>query len=174
MRVDIFTSIKGKLVYIYVYYLALSLILSILHCPKKSDWNSAYERREMKVLINVWKCIFKSSQWVGQSYIPWELIPFCNRPCIEGILVVIPNLSTNGQRIVVWHLREGLACILFYAAYLDMLWVESISITLFLRSKRFRTHRSLYRTQRCAMLKTILSREAKQQLLKTRLWSLLW
>ena len=41
---------------------------------------------------------------------------FHNRPCIEGILVVIPNLSTNGQRIVVWHLREGLACILFYAA----------------------------------------------------------
>ena len=61
MRVDIFTSIKGKLVYIYVYHLALSLILSILHGPKKSDWNSAYERREMKVLINVWKCILKAA-----------------------------------------------------------------------------------------------------------------
>ena len=53
-----------------------------------SDWNN---RKVIKVLINVWNYIFKSSQWIGQCHIPWEFVPFCNCPWVERILVVIPN-----------------------------------------------------------------------------------
>ena len=28
---------------------------------------------------------FKSSQWIGQCFIPWEFVPFCNCPWVEGI-----------------------------------------------------------------------------------------
>ena len=31
-------------------------------------------------------------EWsIGQCYIPWEFIPFCNCSWVEGILVVIPH-----------------------------------------------------------------------------------
>ena len=67
---------------LHVYFRVLSVCLYYGH---KSDWNGAYERRVIKVLIIVWNCIFKSSQWVGQFYFPWQFIPFCNCPWVEGI-----------------------------------------------------------------------------------------
>ena len=42
------------------------------------------------MIRSVDKC-FKSSHWIRQCCFPRELIPFCNCPWVEGILVVIPN-----------------------------------------------------------------------------------
>ena len=72
----------------------------VLYYGHKSDWNSAYERRVIKVLINVWNCIFKSSHWVWQFYFPWQFIPFCDCPWVEGILVVIPNGCLQCVRVL--------------------------------------------------------------------------
>ena len=82
---------------LHVYFRVLSVCLYYAH---KSDWNGAYERRVIKVLINVWNCIFKSSQWVGQFYFPWQFIPFCDCPWVEGILVVIPNGCRQCVRVL--------------------------------------------------------------------------
>ena len=72
----------------------------VLYYGHKIDWNGAYERRVIKVLINVWNCFFKSSQWVWQFYFPWQFIPFCNCPWVEGILVVIPNGCRQCVRVL--------------------------------------------------------------------------
>ena len=61
----------------------------VLYHGHKSDWNGACGRRVIKMLINVWNCIFKSSQFVGQFYLAVYSIRDC--PWIEGILLVIPN-----------------------------------------------------------------------------------
>ena len=93
----------------------------------KSDRNGAYEGKVIKVSINVWNCIFKSSQRIGQCYIPSEFVPFWNCPWVEGIFCSNPlwllavckstlwnKLSKNGQLIVDWHLCERLVCVAFY------------------------------------------------------------
>ena len=70
----------------FIYQLGLSLNTENLRplLKKKSDWNGAYEGKVIKVLINVWNCIFKSSQWIEQCDIPWEFIPFCSN-CPYGV-----------------------------------------------------------------------------------------
>ena len=130
-----------------------------------TDRNDAYERKVIKVSINVWNCIFKSSQRIGQCYIPWELVSFCNCPWVEGILVVIPNgcwLSEySGERVEYeWPVDCRLAsfwetslCHILYGidgrVMVRLVFsvfhfrVESISVTLSLPSKRFRTQRAL-------------------------------
>ena len=131
-----------------------------------TDRNDAYERKVIKVSINVWNCIFKSSQRIGQCYIPWELVSFCNCPWVEGILVVIPNgcwLSeySAGERVEYeWpvdcrlaSLWETSLCHILYGidgrVMVRLVFsvfhfrVESISVTLSLPSKRFRTQRAL-------------------------------
>ena len=90
---------------LYAFFLGFCTSISgfwvfVLYYGHKSDWNGAYERRVIKVLINVWNCIFKSSQWFGQFYFPWQFIPFCNCPWVEGILVVIPNGCRQCVRVL--------------------------------------------------------------------------
>ena len=92
-----FASILFFFRVLHVYFRVLSVCLYYGH---KSDWNGAYERRVIKVLINVWNCIFKSSQWVGQFYLPGQFIPFCNCPWVVGILVVIPNGCRQCVRVL--------------------------------------------------------------------------
>ena len=82
-----------------VCFFFLGFCTSVLYYGNKSDRNGAYERRVIKVLTNVWNCIFTSSQWVGQFYVPWQFIPFCTCPCVGGILVVTPNGCRQCMRV---------------------------------------------------------------------------
>ena len=111
--------------YLFIYHLVFHSILSILDRSRKNkktkenktDRNSAYECKVIKVSITVWNCTFKSSQWIGQCYTPWEFVPFCNCPWVKGILVLIPN----GSRLCV-RVLYGTSC------RLASLWETSLRL----------------------------------------------
>ena len=105
----------------FIYQLGLSLNTENLRplLKKKSDRNGAYEGKVIKVLINVWNCSFKSSQWIEQCDIPCPYGVGRRNTCMLAVCKsTLPwsELSTNGQRIVVWHHRERLASTVFYTA----------------------------------------------------------
>ena len=98
----------GGQIQLYFRFVTPLKVPSILDPSKKKGkqkwlkWRIWTESNKIKVLINVWNCIFKSSQWIGQCYTgSWELIPFRRVPKVKIVSNHCEHIICSATNLII-------------------------------------------------------------------------